>query len=216
MRVSEDRYSRDLRRINLARRLIRHEARTHTIRAWTGLSDDRVRNLYRSYGVGEGAALRHRGPIPTRIVSVMRSPALRSEASAIAGLACVLGLVPPKATPNARRTLPSLSTGERLCHTFELFRQIVPQSHLSLEQLILLVTALAERLDLEMGHCTSCHAALLVDRLGTGRRLCLWCKQQAKIEASSGSDAAAAPDAPSPHEAETDSETAGGYQQSLF
>ena len=37
---------------------IRHEARTHTIRAWTGLSDDRIRKLYRSYLCESAAARR--------------------------------------------------------------------------------------------------------------------------------------------------------------
>ena len=41
MRVSDDRYTRDRQKFDLALRLIRHEARTFTIRQWTGLSDDR-------------------------------------------------------------------------------------------------------------------------------------------------------------------------------
>ena len=49
MRVSDDRYTRDRQNFDLALRLIRHEARTFTIRQWTGLSDDRIRKLYRSY-----------------------------------------------------------------------------------------------------------------------------------------------------------------------
>jgi hypothetical protein len=43
MRVSDDRYTRDRERLDLALRLIHHEARTFTIRQWTGLSDDRIR-----------------------------------------------------------------------------------------------------------------------------------------------------------------------------
>jgi hypothetical protein len=42
MRISDDRYSRDRLRLDLALRFIHHEARTHTIRAWTGLTDDRI------------------------------------------------------------------------------------------------------------------------------------------------------------------------------
>ena len=41
MRVTDDRYCRDRLRFDLALRLIGHEARTHTIRAWTGLTEDR-------------------------------------------------------------------------------------------------------------------------------------------------------------------------------
>jgi hypothetical protein len=46
MRVSDDRYTRDRQRLDLALRLIRHEARTFTIRQWTGLSDDRIRKVW--------------------------------------------------------------------------------------------------------------------------------------------------------------------------
>src|SRR6185295_8553091 len=72
MRVTEDRYSRDLRRINLAQQLIRHEVRTAAIRLWTGLSGDRVRKLMRSYTATAGEGLRHRGPPPTSIAEFMR------------------------------------------------------------------------------------------------------------------------------------------------
>ena len=45
MRISDDRYSRDRSRLDLALQFIRHEARTHTIKTWTGLTDDRIRKL---------------------------------------------------------------------------------------------------------------------------------------------------------------------------
>ena len=45
MRISDDRYSRERARMELALRFLHHEARTQTIRAWTGLSDDRIRKL---------------------------------------------------------------------------------------------------------------------------------------------------------------------------
>src|SRR5512147_885010 len=56
MRISDDRYSRDRLRLDLALRFIHHEARTHTIRAWTGLTDDRIRKLYRTYLYEAGGA----------------------------------------------------------------------------------------------------------------------------------------------------------------
>ncbi|MFI4891421.1 MAG: hypothetical protein ACHQIL_12895 [Steroidobacterales bacterium] len=45
MRISDDRYTRDRLRIDLAWRMIGYEARTLTIRQWTGLSDDRIRKV---------------------------------------------------------------------------------------------------------------------------------------------------------------------------
>jgi len=178
MRISEDRYSRDLRRLNLAERLIRHEVRTQWICAWTGLSHHRVRNLYRSYDKSTGDVHRHRGPSPNRLATFLRSPALRAEASAIGGLARALGIIPPKPAPNAWRDRSNVDAGERLCAVFELYLQIVPQSHFTMDQLIRLTIALAQGGDLEIGHCTSCHGALLIERGSTSRRLCLACQQE--------------------------------------
>ena len=45
MRISDDRYDRERSSLDLALQFLRHEARTQTIRTWTGLSDDRIRKL---------------------------------------------------------------------------------------------------------------------------------------------------------------------------
>jgi hypothetical protein len=177
MRISEDRYSRDLRRIHVAQRMIGHEVRTQWIHAWTGLSAARIRNLYHSYVASLKGVARHRGPSPRRIAAFLRSPALRNEASAIGGLARVLEIIPKAPVRNARRNLPNLDLGERMCHVFELYQHIVPESTFTMDQFILLVITLAEADDLEIGHCTNCHGALLLDRLGHSRRLCPHCRQ---------------------------------------
>lgn len=187
MRISEDRYSRDLRRLNLAARLIRHEVRTQWICAWSGLSQHRVRNLYRSYDKSSGAVPRHRGPSPNRLATYLRSPALRAEASAIGGLARAFEVVPPKPVPNAWRDRANVEAGERLCAVFELYQQIVPQSRFTMDQFIRLAIALIQGGYLEMGHCTSCHCALLVERLVPSRRICLVCQQDALTASRVGS-----------------------------
>jgi hypothetical protein len=45
MRISDDRYDRERSSLDLALKFLRHEARTQTVRAWTGLTDDRIRKL---------------------------------------------------------------------------------------------------------------------------------------------------------------------------
>ena len=57
MRISDDRYSRERLCLNLALRFLRHEARTQTIRTWTGLTDDRIRK------VGAPGYPQHRGEL---------------------------------------------------------------------------------------------------------------------------------------------------------
>ena len=215
MRVSEDRYSRDLRRLNLAQRLIRHEVRTQWICAWTGLSDDRVRNLFRSYDKTSGNVRRHRGPSPTRLASFLRSPTLRAEASAIGGLACASGAIFPTPTPHARRDPPGVEAVERLCHVFELYRKIVPQSHFTMDQFIRLMIALSEGEDLQISHCRNCHGALLVDRLGASRRLCPACKQDS-LQKPADTGEVTRPPSDATLDYARDAESPAAYQQPLF
>ena len=178
MRVSEDRYARDLRRIQLAHRLIRHEVRTYWICAFTQQTSDRVRNLLRSYG-DEVTRRRHRGA-PPHNHSRLLLPALHGEASALAGIVLLWRLIPPERVPNARRTLPCLELGERLCKAFELFGFIVPGTVMSMDQLMLLTIALAER-QLTLGHCRECNAAILLDPLDVPRELCLYCHRDRSV-----------------------------------
>jgi hypothetical protein len=204
MRVSEDRYSRDLRRIQLAHRLIRHEARTYWIRAFTHLTEGRIRNLLRSYGLASDGVHRYRGS-PPRLTTQFMIPGKHSEASALAGLALNWHLVPEEPVRNAKRTLPSLEFGENLCEAFELFRVLVPGGTLNLDRLILLVMALAER-QLNVGHCSDCRALILLDPLAAKRSRCVWCERQPRARQSpTGGPPDGTPDAQS-----------GGEQQNLF
>lgn len=210
MRISDDRYSRDLRRYNLAVRLIRHEARTQTISVWTGLSDDRVRSLCRTYVGGRDGvhAVRHRGPSPRRLGFFLRSAGMRSEAAAVAVLCRVSGVLPSRRVGEAARSLPNLTRGERLCTVYETYRAIVPASQLAIEHVILLVTALAQGDELEIGNCANCDAVILIDRLGTERRVCAACRRN---------NAAPMDEAPAQAEAPTSANEASLMeQQDLF
>lgn len=175
MRVSEDRYTRDLRRIQLAHRLVRHEVRTYWIRAFTRFTEGRIRNLLRSYGLNTDGLHRRRGS-PPRLYTKFMAPKKHSEASALAGLAFTWHLIPADPIVNAWRTLPSLDLGEELCDAYELFRLMIPGATLNLDRFILLVMALAER-QLTVGHCSHCRALILLDPLGVKRRICVHCEK---------------------------------------
>ena len=62
MRLTDDRYAAERSQFELALRMIRHEARTRTIRECTGLSDDRIRNLYATYFRDSGVSTVRRRP----------------------------------------------------------------------------------------------------------------------------------------------------------
>jgi hypothetical protein len=100
-----------------------------------------------------------------------------------------------------------------LCTVFELYQQIVPQSRFTMDQFIRLAIALTQGGHLEMGHCTSCHGALLVERLVPTRRICLACQQAALtasrvVSAETCTDVEAAPCA--------GADRPESYQQQLF
>src|SRR5258708_12585954 len=95
MRVFDDRYTRDRQRLDLALGLIRHEARTFTIRQWTGLSDVRIRKLYRSYVLNHdaGRVSRHRGKSPRQAAFFFRNGELNFQSAQLASLYVMYGLL---------------------------------------------------------------------------------------------------------------------------
>jgi len=214
VRVSEERYTKDLRRLNLAQRLIQHEVRTQWICAFTGFSKTRVRHLFHAYHRTLGYVRRPRGPAPDRVAAFLRSPALRAEASAIGALARVLQVVPLPPAAGARLERLGVEGAERLCRVFEIYRHVAPDSRFTMDQLIRLVRALTEGEEFEIGHCRSCHGALLLDRLGDRRRVCPACWEDSLKRGSepAGSQDRAADDSALPPAGEP----AESRQQSLF
>src|SRR5277367_4234261 len=124
MRISDDRYTRDRQRLDLALRLIHHEARTFTIRQWTGLSDDRIRKLYRSYVLDHGAkfVLRHRGKSPRQAAFFFRNAELNFQAAQLASLFLMFGLLRGTAVGlESAYRVGSLESGVLLCQAYETY-----------------------------------------------------------------------------------------------
>ena len=98
---------------------------------------------------------------------------MRLEAAALVGVCYAFDLVPLSRTP--AREIPSVPRGERLCAAFELYQSLVPDSAVSIDHLILLVFALAQGSDIEIGRCTSCGGIIVMDRFGDRRHTCQFC-----------------------------------------
>jgi hypothetical protein len=199
MRIYDDRYERDRQRLHVALRFIRLEARTHTIRQWTGLSDDRIRKLYRSYlAQAHGPALkRHRGKSPQRIGLFLRSARLRQEAAVLASLCRLLGALPERAenavaTPGLRAGsgsmlaagAPSLRRAELLCHAYESYRALLREPLLTFEHAVFLVTSLLRADELACATCERCHALFVRDRWALQPASCEACGWEAQQAAS--------------------------------
>jgi hypothetical protein len=188
MRISDDRYSRERLRMELALRFLRHEARTQTIRAWTGLSDDRIRKLYRSYLSQARRELpRHRGKSPHQVSYFTRSQRLQHESAVLASVLSLLGVLPPAApaapgsgagasgADGAGAPLPPLARGEQLCQAFEAYRMLLPSAQITFEHAVFLATALTRGDQLRLAGCSGCGSLMVAERFTLRAQRCHHC-----------------------------------------
>jgi hypothetical protein len=175
MRICEDRYQHERKCLELALRLLRHEARTQTIRLFTGLSDDRIRKLYRAYmGDVQRHHPRHRGKSPHQISYFTRSLRRQQEATLLASALSLLGALPSGAT-RAEQPASALTRGELLCQAFEAYRQFLPSAQISFEHAYFLVNSLSSGELLRLGNCSECGCLMVTERLPLRATRCHHC-----------------------------------------
>jgi hypothetical protein len=178
MRVSDDRYTRDRLRLDLALRLIRHEARTLTIRQWTGLSDDRIRKLYRSYVMHLDAVRvsRHRGKSPRQAAFFFRSAELNFQSAQLASLYVMYGLLRGTETGlEPRYRVGSLESGTLLCQAYEAYFELHEPAGISFEHAWFLLLALGRRDEVGIARCGVCGGVRLRDLLARHKLACGTC-----------------------------------------
>lgn len=187
MRVSDDRYTRDRQRLDLALRLIHHEARTFTIRQWTGLSDDRIRKLYRSYVMNHDArrVLRHRGKSPRQAAFFFRNAELNFHAAQLASLFVVYGLLCGSDLElESRYRVGSFESGTLLCQAYEAYLELHAPASISFEHAWFLLLALSRHDELGVARCSVCGGVRLRDLLSKRRLTCGNCEASACTAAS--------------------------------
>ncbi|MEP6547241.1 MAG: hypothetical protein ABJD53_07220 [Gammaproteobacteria bacterium] len=192
MRVSDDRYTRDRQRLDLALRLIRHEARTFTIRQWTGLSDDRIRKLYRSYVMNHDArlVLRHRGKSPRQAGYFFRSPELNFQSAQLASLYVMYGLLiaaDVELEPHYR--IGSLESGTLLCRAYEAYLELHAPASISFEHAWFLLLALTRRDEVGISRCDMCGGVRLRDLLSRRKLACSTCGSAVSAAGAAGAAA---------------------------
>lgn len=172
MKQPDDSLGRDLRRIEVARRLVFHQVRTKAIIDYTNLSKNRLATLRRRWCVAEEN--RRRGPAPNSIRAILRDPRNRSDAAAMISL-CIAFECIPGVSPSGRFTLSPLETANRLCDAYDAFKAIVPRSGLFLEELLLLMHEFHQDGLLSISACKSCGCAILSSRDMVPDLYCLHC-----------------------------------------
>ena len=176
MRICDDRYHRERERHELALRLLRHEARTQTIRALTGLSDDRIRKLYRSYlGDVRRESPRHRGKSPHQIAYFTRSLRLQEETLALATMLVLLDVIGEAGAPETPGSAAALLRGELLCVAYEAYRLVRPAGLISFEHAAFLAAALTRGEQLRVSWCGGCGGLIVAEPFALRVRRCQQC-----------------------------------------
>lgn len=174
MRLARYQYETERRCHQAALRMIRHAARTQTILRCTGLTDDRIRKLYRTYvhdPVLRDSQRRRRGKSPTSIDCVLHNATAHREASLLAGVMLTAGLLDGGCT----RTPPGLELAERLCDAFEAYLRLTGGDPFTFEHAWFIWNAFSNGDDLESIACADCRALIVQDRYAARARPCPWC-----------------------------------------
>lgn len=176
VRATKEPVDRDMRRRQLAQRLVVHQARTQTIFHFTGLSRHQLATLRQRWRISQET--RHRGPPPTSFAVFRSTLRVRAESAVLAVFWRTLANIGVSSGRPFRSTSP-VEFGEHLCEVFEAYLACFPKSDLDLEHLVLLTRGLEEADAIALSKCGNCEAVILVDLLGLRRRLCLHCQRAA-------------------------------------
>jgi len=182
MRITDHRYSAELDKFDLAVRMIQHEARTGTIRACTGFSEDRIRKIYGAYFKGSGASAvrRRRGKSPKRIHQFVNSTPRQLEATVLAGLflLCEAGELDDGGRISRARGTDRVGLGQRLCQAFEAYRGLHPDPRLSFEWAWNLYHSLVDSHELYLAPCDGCGGRYVQDAYALDYHRCPFCEMK--------------------------------------
>jgi hypothetical protein len=173
MHISNERYFHDRQRHDLALRMIRHEARTCTIRSCTGLTDDRIRRLYKTYAshMPSAPVRRRRGKSPRQVAFFVRNVRAQLESSMLASVFGTFGLL----RAQSHMQPGSIEFGRLFCDAYETHRQLLRNADISFEHAWFLLQLLSRNADLHAVRCRHCDSQYLRDRVNLCRRTCPVC-----------------------------------------
>lgn len=178
MAQDNDSYNYERTRKDLALRMIRHEARTCTIRECTGLTDDRIRKLYHSYAreLSEAPVRRRRGKSPRQVTYFVRNTRAQFESSLLASAFAAFGLLQPAEDKQQNESTDSLDVGRRFCDAYETHQQMLNTQTLSFEHAWFLLQLLIRSGDLRAMRCRHCDSSYLKDKFNVCRHSCPTCR----------------------------------------
>ena len=180
MRLTDDRYSSERSQFELALRMIRHEARTRTIRECTGLSDDRIRKLYKTYfrDSGNTKVKRRRGKSPRQVTRYVKNPANQLQTTTLVALCCAALLVRIDQDDHVHPCWPrpDVEFGHRLCRAYETYLLLHQQPDLSFEWAWNLLRCISCSDELFLASCNHCEVLYVQDAYALDGRKCPACE----------------------------------------
>ncbi|MBT8103849.1 MAG: flagellar transcriptional regulator FlhC [Gammaproteobacteria bacterium] len=183
MRLTDDRYSGERSQFELALRMIRHEARTRTIRECTGLSDDRIRKLYATYfrNSGSSTVKRRRGKSPRQVTRYVKNPENQLQATTLVALfrTGMLIRIDDKGRVHACWPRPDVEFGHRLCRAYETYLLLHENATLSFEWAWNLLQCISCNDELYLAQCRGCEARYVQDAYALDHRICPACSLEA-------------------------------------
>lgn len=179
MRLTDNRYASERSQFELALRMIGHEARTHTIRVCTGLSDDRIRKLYTTYfrDSGHHGVKRRRGKSPQQVGLFVKNPANQLEATTLVALFCtgLLVRIDTRHRMHACWPRPDVEYGHRVCRAYETYRLLHRQPRLSFEWAWSLLQSITSNDELLLSTCRRCGGSYVQDAFALDQGVCPAC-----------------------------------------
>ena len=183
MRLTDDRYAMERSQFELALRMIRHEARTRTIRECTGLSDDRIRKLYATYFRNTGAVdvRRRRGKSPRQVTRFVKNPHNQLQATTLVALFCsgLLLRIDAKKNISPCWPRPDVEFGHRVCRAFETYLLLHRNARLSFEWAWNLLHSISYNDELYLATCHGCQTNYVQDAYALDHKTCPSCEIEA-------------------------------------
>lgn len=188
MRLTDDRYSGERSQFELALRMIRHEARTRTIRECTGLSDDRIRKLYATYfrDSGHSGVKRRRGKSPRQVNRYVKNAENQLQSTTLVALFCagLLVRIDSEDRVHACWPRPDVEFGHRLCRAYETYQLLHDNARLSFEWVWNLLQCISYNDELYLARCRRCESRYVQDSYALDRKICPTCSLETTRESS--------------------------------
>jgi hypothetical protein len=160
--------------------MIRHEARTRTIRECTGLSDDRIRKVFSTYfrNSGDTDVKRRRGKSPRQVQRYVKNPASQLQATTLVALFCagLLVRIDEDDQVHACWPRPNVEFGHRLCRAYETYLLLHDDAKLNFEWAWNLFHCISYNDELYLATCKLCDARYVQDAYALDKQTCPTCE----------------------------------------